>query len=530
MNLYLFKTSIYNLEINSEDTIITFSEFKKNIFKNVFKNIFKYQEVNFFIYKYEYETNLSLTFLILKSYAKKDVFIIDEKSINRKKVTIRLILRHFFKNLISLISRFLVINKVWKRVQALNLINKNNSNFIIDYNKSPFYLRTDLWFGVKSGGSVGHIAGVLNNLENHFKGIPIFYSTDAIPTVNQNVNFNLLTPNCDYWDFDEIPTIASNLTFIENLKNFDFNRISLIYQRYSINNFLGVEIALKYNLPLIIEFNGSEVWISKNWGKALKYESLSKKIELMVLNKADLIIVVSSPIKSDLVKLGINSEKILINPNGVDPDVYKPKANSILKKKLGIDNKIVIGFIGTFGPWHGAENLAEAFVVLLRKYPNLNNNVHLLMIGDGVRMTNVKEIIDSNELSLNTTFTGVIPQIEGPNYLDCCDIYVSPHVPNADGTAFFGSPTKLFEYMSMGKGIVASNLDQIGEILVDKKTALLVKPGDVIELSNSLYELIINKELRDRLGMQARSEIINNYSWKNHTNKIFNRLNQVYNI
>ena len=83
--------------------------------------------------------------------------------------------------------------------------------------------------------------------------------------------------------------------------------------------------------------------------------------------------------------------------------------------------------------------------------------------------------------------------------------------------------------MSMGKGIVASNLDQIGEILEDKKTALLVKPGDIIELSKSLYELIINKELRDALGIEARNEIISKYSWKNHTVKIFNRLNQIYN-
>jgi len=83
--------------------------------------------------------------------------------------------------------------------------------------------------------------------------------------------------------------------------------------------------------------------------------------------------------------------------------------------------------------------------------------------------------------------------------------------------------------MSMGKGIVASNLDQIGDILVDKRTALLVKPGDIKELSNSLYDLIMDKELREYLGFHARNEVINKYSWKIHTEKIFNRLNQIYN-
>lgn len=529
MNLFILKTAANNLEINSEDKIVSFSEFKKTIFSEFFNNIFKYKSVIFFVYKCEYETNLFLTCLILKLFAKKNVYINDVSSNKRTNVNFVFLLQLFIKYNFSLLSKNLIINKVNKRVHSLNFKNKLKNNNQIDYNKSPLYLRTDLWFGVKSGGSVGHIAGVLNNLSNHFKGIPIFYSTDIIPTVSQNVDFNLLTPNCDYWDFNEAPTIASNLAFFENFNDFDFNKISLIYQRYSINNFLGAEIAIKYNLPLIIEFNGSEVWISKNWGKALKYEKLSKEIEITVLNKADLIVVVSSPIKNDLVNLGIDSEKILINPNGVDPEIYKPKDNSTFKKSLGLENKIVLGFIGTFGPWHGAEILAEAFALLIKEYPDLKKEVHLLMIGDGVRLENVKEIVNTNNLSSITTFTGIIPQNEGPDYLDCCDIFVSPHVPNADGTAFFGSPTKLFEYMSMGKGIVASNLDQIGEILEDKKTALLVKPGDITELSKSLYELIINKELRDSLGIKARNEIISKYSWKNHTVKIFNRLNQIYN-
>ncbi len=528
MNLFIFKTNNTNLETNSEVKLITFSEFKKHILSEFLTNFFRYKDVHFYIYKFEYETNLLLTCLILKFYAKKNVYINDEISSKKIKVTYKLLLNLFFKYFYSFFTKSYIINKVKNRVQLLKTIHKLKYKNI-DYNKSPLYLRTDLWFGVKSGGSVGHIAGVLNNLNNHFKEEPIFYSTDLIPTVNQNVNFNLLIPNCDYWDFNEIPTIASNLKFIDNFKHFDFNRVSLIYQRYSINNFLGAEIASKQNLPLIIEFNGSEVWISKNWGKPLKYENLSTEIEMEVLNKADLIVVVSNPIKNDLVGLGINSDKILINPNGVDPEVYKPRYNNLLKKSLGLDNKIVLGFIGTFGPWHGAEILAEAFVLLLREYPNLKDKIHLLMIGDGVRLQNVKDIINTNNLTLHTTFTGIIPQNEGPDYLDCCDIFVSPHVPNADGTAFFGSPTKLFEYMSMGKGIVASNLDQIGDILVDKRTALLVKPGDIKELSNGLYELIMDNELRENLGFHARNEVINKYSWKIHTAKIFNRLNQIYN-
>ena len=67
------------------------------------------------------------------------------------------------------------------------------------------------------------------------------------------------------------------------------------------------------------------------------------------------------------------------------------------------------------------------------------------------------------------TLTGMIFFIRVSQYLAAYDILVSPHVPNSDGAPFFGSPTKLFEYMTTGKGIVASNLDQIGEVLKHKK-------------------------------------------------------------
>jgi glycosyltransferase involved in cell wall biosynthesis len=106
-----------------------------------------------------------------------------------------------------------------------------------------------------------------------------------------------------------------------------------------------------------------------------------------------------------------------------------------------------------------------------------------------------------------------------------CDILVSPHVPNPDGTPFFGSPTKLFEYMAMGKGIVASDLDQIGEVLEHDRTAWLVKPGDVNSLMHGLKVLIDSPELRERLGETARKKAIAKHTWKEHTQKIIEKLN-----
>jgi glycosyltransferase involved in cell wall biosynthesis len=106
--------------------------------------------------------------------------------------------------------------------------------------------------------------------------------------------------------------------------------------------------------------------------------------------------------------------------------------------------------------------------------------------------------------------------------LDACDILVSPHVPLADGSAFFGSPTKLFEYMAMGKGIVASQLGQIGDVLEYEKTALLVEPGNRIELSNAIQRLASSRDLRERLGSAARKAAIERHTWSHNAARVLN--------
>ncbi len=146
-------------------------------------------------------------------------------------------------------------------------------------------------------------------------------------------------------------------------------------------------------------------------------------------------------------------------------------------RRLGLDGKIVIGFIGTFGPWHGAEVLARAFGELIDRHPAYRDSLRLLMIGDGVKMPEVRAALDAAGVNDLAVMTGIVPQAEGPVYLAASDILASPHVANSDGTPFFGSPTKLFEYMAMGKGIVASDLDQVGEILEHGRAAQMVRPG-----------------------------------------------------
>jgi glycosyltransferase involved in cell wall biosynthesis len=395
----------------------------------------------------------------------------------------------------------------------------------LDLAGAPVYLRTDLWFGIESGGSIGHIAGVLNHL-GEFTGPPVMLTTDRIPTVDRSIETHIILPQPDYWDFAELPSLAFNATLVSRADAIlQGRRLGFVYQRYSTNNFGGIKLASRYRVPLALEYNGSEVWISRHWGRPLHYEGLSRRIELFNLRAADIVVVVSRAMRDELLSRGIDDGKILVNPNGVDPARYSPAIDgSEVRSRLGLGRKTVIGFIGTFGPWHGAEVLADAFARLIRLDRAYRERLRLLMIGDGPRLSACRDALLATGMLDLCVFTGRIPQQDGPAYLAACDILASPHVPNADGSPFFGSPTKLFEYMAMGRGIVASALEQLAEILTHDRTGWLVPPGDAGALAEGLRVLVNDPARRERLGCAARDEVVARYTWKEHTRRIIDKL------
>ena len=397
---------------------------------------------------------------------------------------------------------------------------------VLDLRHQPLYLRTDLSFGLKAGGSVGHIAGVINHL-HAFGGAPIMLTTDAVPTVDPAIEVHFVPPAEAYWEYPELPSFMMNAQFHKAASTAvaASRPVSFIYQRYSLNSYAGARLAVEHHVPFVMEYNGSEIWMSRNWGSPLEHEALSERIELANLQIADLVVVVSQAMADELIARGIPAARILVNPNGVELDRYSPEIDgTAMRAQLGFGDATVIGFIGTMGPWHGAEVLAAAFARLVAAHPGYRRSVRLLMIGDGVKMDEVTAALDAGGVRDLAVLTGIVPQADGPRYLAACDILVSPHVPNPDGTPFFGSPTKLFEYMAMGKGIVASDLDQVGEILEHGRAAQMTVPGSVDSLVDGLHALIVDPARRAARGAEARRLAVSRHSWREHTRCIVQAL------
>jgi len=386
--------------------------------------------------------------------------------------------------------------------------------------KRVVFLRSDLWAGVPAGGSVAHTAGVADGFVRRGAELS-FIATSTPPLVDTaRTPVRLVPPSRLYNLFHEIPYFAHNLRFERAARAaLDGSRPDLIYQRFDPSSHAGVLLARRFGVPLVLEFNGSEVWIADHWDRPFRWRRLFVDTERVNLAHADLVVVVSDVLKDELLARGLEPERVLVAPNGVDPDRYRPEVDgTAVRRSHGLEGRTVIGFVGTFGMWHGAPVLARAARRVLAQRPA----TRFLFVGDGRDRAECESILGGEREG--AVFTGLVPQGQGPAHLAAMDILAAPHVANPDGTRFFGSPTKLFEYMAMGRPIVASRLEQIGQVLDDGRTALLVPPGDEGALAGALVRLIDDAALSARLGAAARARALERHTWEANVRAVTGRL------
>jgi glycosyltransferase involved in cell wall biosynthesis len=285
--------------------------------------------------------------------------------------------------------------------------------------------------------------------------------------------------------------------------------------------FAGALLSRLMGIPLVLEYNASEEFVAKHWEPA-RFHPWLRLCERVSVKAASLIVVVSNPLKQELVEAGVSEERILVNPNAVDPGLFHPHCGGTkLRRDLGFDSAdIVVCFVGTFSYWHGVPVLEQAIRRLLDKTQPECEPLKFLLVGDGLLAPQLRNALEPYVRQRLVTFTGTIPHESVRVHLDAADIFVSPHIPMPGGIPFFGSPTKLFEYMAMGKAIAASALDQIADVLEHGRTALLVKPGDPRELADAVQRLAADEQLRIELGRNARETALARHTWRQNARRV----------
>ena len=448
------------------------------------------------------------------------VILIDVYDAVREETRGRILSLMAFRLASEFAASALAIVKTRSRLQQLEQAIRNRAKFVASSSKKApsgpriAYLRSTPSPGTPAGGAATHIKGFVSAATELGTEVNLI-SNDYIAGLDEK-ELTLVDPEpvgTTRAAFD----LRNNLIFSAGtLREIERAPVDLIYQRYGRFTWAGVESSLRTGAPLFLEYNGSEVWIGKHWDMSGMIPLL-ERFERLNLDAAARIFVVSEVERRNLLRAGVADEKIVVNPNGVDTEKFRPDIGGAnARRELGVRaDEVLTGFVGTFGPWHGVLTLAEAITLL----PD-DCGVRFLLVGAGRFRDEVGRIVRAAGKGERVIFAGQVEHERVPGLLDACDILLSPHVPLEDGSEFFGSPTKLFEYMAMGKGIIASRLGQIGEVLTDKETALLVEPGNARQLADAILCLARGRELREMLGAAARRAAVERHTWKHNAGRV----------
>jgi glycosyltransferase involved in cell wall biosynthesis len=307
--------------------------------------------------------------------------------------------------------------------------------------------------------------------------------------------------------------------------------VDLVYRAYLFTVYalyagiVAANLVKKNNLDVIVEREtsfGAGAVASMLTGRPMVLELVGPRCSILSVRRASRVLAYTET----MLPKSVPKNRVVIVTAAVDTDLFKPdeEQRRIVREKYGLGNHVVVGYVGTFQPWHGIEELVIASRDILKKHPE----VRFLMVGP------YYERVESLAMRLGVSnayvFTGPVAYRSVPKYINAADILVAPYNPERSELRKrygIGSPLKVLEYMSCAKLLVTTSLKPITDIVQDEVNGLLVPPGDAEALKNALIRLIENKDLAREMGEMARRRVLGKYSWLALAKQFENILSEV---
>ena len=219
-----------------------------------------------------------------------------------------------------------------------------------------------------------------------------------------------------------------------------------------------------------------------------------ERLELFLYRRAARIISVTSSFKQNLIRRGIDGEKIAVVTNGVDISRFQPRAKDReLEQKLGLEGKFVAGYVGTHGMAHGLDTLLRAGR-LLQERPE-GKDIRILLLGDGANKVALVEQAKNMGLN-NVLFLDSVAKEQVVRYWSLLDASII-HLKK---TELFMTviPSKLFECMGMGIPVLHGVAGESAGIVEREGCGEVFESENTEALCAGLLRMSTMPELRER--------------------------------
>ncbi|WP_037370998.1 glycosyltransferase family 4 protein, partial [Salipiger mucosus] len=229
---------------------------------------------------------------------------------------------------------------------------------------------------------------------------------------------------------------------------------------------------------------------------------LAHRLLMSQAEAAPVVVATSNSVRDRLIAEGVPEDKLRLVRNGVTLEAFDAADREALRARLGLGDRCVFGFVGSFLDWHRVDLLIEALALLPRDLP-----AHVLLVGKGPQLEAVLAQAAELGLSDRVTSVGAVPPEEVPDYMAAFDVGVLPD------TLDYGNPMKLTEYAAAAIPAVGPDRPSVREVVQHERTGLLFAPQDARALASCLSRLASDPELRARLGARARKDVAAPAAW-----------------
>ena len=294
---------------------------------------------------------------------------------------------------------------------------------------------------------------------------------------------NALEEDIDGWHFYRTPItseaitklpVFSQISVINNLTHRLNEVVNIVKPDIlhahspALNALPALSVARCLNIPIVYEVRA--FWedaavdhgTSKEWGARYR---LTRALESYALKRVDAVTTICEGLRNDILGRGILPKKVTVIPNAVNIENFNIDeiSNPKLAEDLGLNKKILLGFIGSFYAYEGLNILLEALPKMLARNPD----IRILLVGGGPQENELKTQAMQLGIIDKVVFTGRVPHNQVQHYYNLIDVLVYPRLQMR--LTDLVTPLKPLEAMAQGKLLMASDVGGHLELIQDKK-------------------------------------------------------------
>lgn len=280
----------------------------------------------------------------------------------------------------------------------------------------------------------------------------------------------------------------------------------------ALNVLPALRVARNLNIPIVYEIRA--FWedaavdhgTNTEWG--IRYR-LTRALESYALKRVDAVTTICEGLRNDILGRGILPEKVTVIPNAVNIENFRvgEKPDLQLAMDLGLNGKLLLGFIGSFYAYEGLNILLQALPKILSQNPD----IQILLVGGGPQENELKALAVQLDIKDKVVFTGRVPHDQVQRYYNLIDVLVYPRLRMR--LTDLVTPLKPLEAMAQGKLLMASDVGGHLELIQDRETGIIFKSGNPDALATKVLDLLSRCDSWPALRAAARNYVETERNW-----------------